>query len=54
MITKKFIHYSEKAIYAICYMTERIIYYNLDFNNNTKIFLMVGQDKSEYIRINQS
>lgn len=40
-MTKKFIHYKKKHIYALCYKKEKIIYYNLDFKGKTQIILIV-------------
>lgn len=41
-MTEKYIHYGEKEIFAICYASERIIYYNADFDWPTKIYLFIG------------
>ena len=38
---RKFIRYSRADVYAIFYMKERIIYYNLNFCGATKIYLMI-------------
>jgi hypothetical protein len=40
-IEKKFIHYPDELIFAICYTSYRIIYYNLSFNGSTKSIIFV-------------
>ena len=46
-IVKKYIHYPEKAVFAICYPSDKVIYYNLDFAGKTERILMIPSNKSE-------
>ena len=39
---EKYIHFKRKDIYAICYASERVIYYNLDFDGPTEIYFLVS------------
>ena len=49
-ISKKYIHYPEKAIFAICYPADKVIYYNLDFAGKTEKILMIPTTDSELRR----
>lgn len=44
---KKFIHYPEKNVSAICYPLDKVIYYNLDFSGKTEKILMILSRESE-------
>ncbi len=43
-MTEKYIHYGRKEIFAICYASERILYYNIDFDWPTKIYLFINDN----------
>lgn len=46
-IVKKFFHYPQKDVFAICYPSDNVIYYNLDFAGKCKITFMIPKDESE-------
>jgi len=37
---EKYIHYPSKKVSAIYYAQQKILYYNLDFNGTTKIYVI--------------
>jgi len=37
---KKYVRLKRSDIYAICYMAEKIIYYNLDFCGTTQLIIL--------------
>lgn len=37
---RKYIHYPDTDIFAIYYAKQKIIYYNLNFNGKTKIYVV--------------
>lgn len=39
-MTKKYIHYSNRRIYAIYYRINRTLYINLDFDGICKIYIL--------------
>lgn len=39
-MSKKYIHYIEKRVYAIYYRENNTIYYNLDFTEGTQLILL--------------
>ncbi|WP_024346608.1 hypothetical protein [Lacrimispora indolis] len=43
-IVKKFIHYPAKTVFAIYYLSDKVIYYNLDFNGKAKKVLMIPNE----------
>lgn len=43
-IVKQFIHYPAKTVFAIYYLSDKVIYYNLDFNGKAKKVLMIPKN----------
>lgn len=42
MLTKKkYVNYHKKEIYAIYYKSNRTVYYNLNFSNKVKFFVLI-------------
>ena len=37
----KYINYNENSIYALYYIKGKILYYNLNFDGRTKIYLLI-------------
>ena len=37
---RKYIHYPDADIFAIYYLKQKILYYNLNFNGRTKIYVI--------------
>ncbi len=44
-IREKYIHYTKNDVYAICYADERTIYYNVEFDFPTKIYVLIANRK---------
>lgn len=40
-MTKKYIRYDKKEVYAICYKADRVIYYNVDFDGLTQLIIII-------------
>lgn len=40
-MTKKYIHYPRKSVFALYYVKEKVIYYNLNFQGKTKLYLFI-------------
>lgn len=52
-LIKKFIYYSEKYVFAICYPSDKVIYYNLNFVGKHKIVFMIPANEPEDKSIKQ-
>ncbi len=37
---RKEIRYSDSRVYAICYVRQRVIYYNLNFHGGSQIYVI--------------
>lgn len=46
-VEKNYIHFPNKAIYAICYISYKKVYYNLDFNGKVKLFMCVSENEDD-------
>ena len=45
-IEKNYIHFPNKSIFAICYFSYKKVYYNLDFEGKTKIYLCIAENEN--------
>lgn len=40
-LKKHFVHYPRTEVFALCYIKQKEIYYNLDFNGESKLILFI-------------
>lgn len=46
-VEKNYIHFPNKAIYAICYFLTKKVYYNLDFDGKVKLYMCVPENANQ-------
>lgn len=43
----KYIYYNNSKVYALYYMDENTLYYNMAFEGGAKLYILVGKDKKK-------
>lgn len=43
----KYIYYNNSRVYALYYMDENTLYYNMAFEGVAKLYILVGKDKKK-------
>jgi len=49
-MTKKYVALGRTDIYSVCYPDENVMYYNVDFNSTTQIFILKRKNEANIQR----